>query len=214
IPALRIHAAWQMVIEEQKSILKSNEPALAMELLFFNLAYLPELLPIAQYNPPREETGNSTAANPADPGEKKSPENIGKPLDISELIPGYEPEKEESCKDFSKKDWPGFINYCRSKEGGGDSLARMLDSCESIIEQGSLKLVCNQEFIYDSLKRNGRERFIAGLIGEFFGSEMALNIINNGQKKDSSFREKALDHPVVKRLVDEFDSRIIEIKRL
>lgn len=214
IPAPRIHAAWQMVIEEQKSILKSNEPALAMELLFFNLAYLPELLPIGQYTPSRQEMSNPAAAKPADPVEKKSPENIRESLGAREAYLDHKAEKEESCGDFSEKNWPGFVNYCRSKEGAGDSLARMLGSCESIIEQGSLKIVCNQEFIYDSLKRNGRERLISSLIEEFFGSEMTLYIINNAQKKDSSFREKALDHPVVKRLVDEFDSRIIEIKRL
>lgn len=213
IPAPRIHAAWQMVIEEQKSILKSNEPALAMELLFFNLAYLPELLPIGQYTPVRQEMNSPTTTEPAEPAEKKSPEVIQDSLDANESKSGHHPEK-ESSRDLSKKDWPGFVDYCRSKEGAGDAFARMLCSCESIIEQGTLKIICKQEFIYDSLKRNGRERVISGLVEEFFGSDMGLNIVNNGQKKDSSFREKVLDHPVIKRLVDEFDSRIIEIKRM
>lgn len=214
IPAPRIHAAWQMVIEEQKSILKSNEPALAMELLFFNLAYLPELLPIGQYTPSHNEVSSTQPAKPAEPAEKKSPEFIQDSLDSSKSKSGHKPQETEPSPELPEKDWPGFINYCRSHEGAGDSFARMLGSCDSIIEQGILKIICNQEFIYDSLKKNGRERFISGLVEEFFGSDMKVKIINNGQKHDSSFREKALDHPVVKRLVDEFDSRIIEIKRI
>ena len=41
-----IHAAWQMIIDGQRRVLTSLEPALALELLLCNIAMLPRLLPL------------------------------------------------------------------------------------------------------------------------------------------------------------------------
>ena len=41
-----IHACWQMTLEGQRRVLTSLEPALALELLLLNMAYLPRLLPL------------------------------------------------------------------------------------------------------------------------------------------------------------------------
>lgn len=41
-----IHAAWQMVLEAQRRIIQSPEPAAALELLLLQLALLPRLLPL------------------------------------------------------------------------------------------------------------------------------------------------------------------------
>jgi DNA polymerase-3 subunit gamma/tau len=41
-----IHAAWQMTLEGQRRVLTSLEPALALELLLVNLAFLPRLVPL------------------------------------------------------------------------------------------------------------------------------------------------------------------------
>ncbi len=46
----RIHLSWQMVLEEAKSILKGTDPILALELVLFNLAYLPKLVPVREEN--------------------------------------------------------------------------------------------------------------------------------------------------------------------
>ncbi|MHC1711158.1 MAG: DNA polymerase III subunit gamma/tau [Solidesulfovibrio sp.] len=44
--AAHIHACWQMTLEGQRRVLTSLEPALALELLLLNMAYLPRLLPL------------------------------------------------------------------------------------------------------------------------------------------------------------------------
>lgn len=41
-----IHAAWQMILENQRRILQSYEPAAALELLLLNITLLPRLLPL------------------------------------------------------------------------------------------------------------------------------------------------------------------------
>ncbi|HWR02611.1 MAG TPA: DNA polymerase III subunit gamma/tau [Humidesulfovibrio sp.] len=42
-----IHACWQMTLDGQQRVIKSLEPAQALELLLLNLACLPDLLPLA-----------------------------------------------------------------------------------------------------------------------------------------------------------------------
>jgi DNA polymerase-3 subunit gamma/tau len=87
-----IHACWQMTIEGQRRVLTSLEPALALELLLFNLAMLPRLMSLDQLSavermrasgekkaeplPDAPETG---AANPAQAGEQKLPAENGLP---------------------------------------------------------------------------------------------------------------------------------------
>jgi DNA polymerase-3 subunit gamma/tau len=44
--AAHIHACWQMTLEGQRRVLTSLEPALSLELLLLNMAYLPRLLPL------------------------------------------------------------------------------------------------------------------------------------------------------------------------
>lgn len=44
----RIHLSWQMLLEEQKNILKSVDPMLSLEMFLFNLAYLPKLVPVSK----------------------------------------------------------------------------------------------------------------------------------------------------------------------
>ena len=48
-----IHAAWQMVLDAQRRVILSLEPASALELLLLNLALLPCLVPIEQAPPPQ-----------------------------------------------------------------------------------------------------------------------------------------------------------------
>ena len=43
-----VHAAWQMTLEGQQRVKNSLDPALALELLLLNLAYLPRLLPVSE----------------------------------------------------------------------------------------------------------------------------------------------------------------------
>lgn len=49
-----LHAGWQMVLENQRRILQSYEPAAALELLLLNLTLLPRLLPLENVMLPDE----------------------------------------------------------------------------------------------------------------------------------------------------------------
>lgn len=52
-----IHACWQMTLDGQQRVVKSLEPAQALELLLLNLACLPDLLPLDALRAPAKNGG-------------------------------------------------------------------------------------------------------------------------------------------------------------
>jgi DNA polymerase-3 subunit gamma/tau len=64
---VHIHACWQLTLEGQRRVLTSLEPSLALELLLFNLALLPRLMPLEQLsNLERLQTPGKKEPEPAD----------------------------------------------------------------------------------------------------------------------------------------------------
>ncbi len=62
--ARNIHACWQMTLEGQRRVMTSLEPALALELLLLNLAYLPQLISLENLGAPPA----SSRPGPGGPG--------------------------------------------------------------------------------------------------------------------------------------------------
>ncbi|KAF0232807.1 MAG: DNA polymerase III subunit [Desulfovibrionaceae bacterium] len=58
--ARHIHACWQMTLEGQRRVMTSLEPALALELLLLNLAYIPKLLSLDALNSANAAGGTPT----------------------------------------------------------------------------------------------------------------------------------------------------------
>lgn len=67
-----IHASWQMTLEGQRRVLTSLEPALALELLLLNLAYLPTLLPLDRIGQ-GAQTASSSAPQAPGSGAQRRP---------------------------------------------------------------------------------------------------------------------------------------------
>ncbi|WP_084502110.1 DNA polymerase III subunit gamma/tau [Fundidesulfovibrio putealis] len=71
--ARHIHACWQMTLEGQRRVMTSLEPALALELLLLNLAYIPKLLSLDALNasggtpPGRPGPGSGAGPRPISP---------------------------------------------------------------------------------------------------------------------------------------------------
>lgn len=74
-----IHAAWQMVLESQRQILTSIEPAAALELLLLNLALLPRLVSLevlsgsADASSHRTDTPGGRSVSPSPPPDRTPP---------------------------------------------------------------------------------------------------------------------------------------------
>lgn len=72
-----IHAAWQMVLDAQRRIIQSPEPAAALELLLLHLALLPRLLPLDRLPGALEETPHSPAAGQPAPARASTAQTAG-----------------------------------------------------------------------------------------------------------------------------------------
>ncbi len=95
-----IHAAWQMVLESQRQILTSIEPAAALELLLLNLALLPRLVSLevlsgtASSSPRRtNEPGGSLPPPPRTPPPPASPPRPEKAAPQPASSPAPVPER-------------------------------------------------------------------------------------------------------------------------
>jgi DNA polymerase-3 subunit gamma/tau len=70
-----IHACWQLTLEGQRRVLTSLEPAMALELLLFNLALFPRLVSLEQLSNFERKQAGGAAVSVGQPAraEKKSP---------------------------------------------------------------------------------------------------------------------------------------------
>lgn len=73
-----IHAAWQMVLESQRQVLTSIEPATALELLLLNLAVLPRLISLETVSKLSPE-GNLATNEVKESVSGRSPSTLGTP---------------------------------------------------------------------------------------------------------------------------------------
>ncbi len=62
-----LHAAWQMILDNQRPVASSQDPAAALELLLVNLALLPRLLPASLVHTEGGQAAAAPAASAASP---------------------------------------------------------------------------------------------------------------------------------------------------
>ncbi len=116
-----LHAAWQMTLENQKSITQNPEPGTALELLLLNLALLPKLLPIGSV--PQTSSEPASAQNSPDPvpaSVDEEPKSYGTTPNGTEAPIKTAPDK------GNKKDlWKEFTLFCATySEKNGNTLPK------------------------------------------------------------------------------------------
>lgn len=93
-----LHAAWQLVLNSQRSIAQSPEPGVVLELLLLNMAQLPQLLPV--------EAAKISVKTQTNECEKPAAENKQTEWHLAETA-----EYNASETKFAK-DWDMFRSYC------------------------------------------------------------------------------------------------------
>ncbi len=212
IPAPLIHAGWQMVVEERKNILKSNEPSQDLELLFFNLAYLPDLLPVEEFR-----TGPACNHVPvrdyAQTGKAGSEKGDAHGCSSTPFPDETDSRMKTVSSENNDRDIKGFLRFVRSRPGFPEHLIRMLDSCQLQLMDKVLSIACRQDFIFDNIRKNGREALISDLAVQYFGPEVKVEFVNHDSDNNSDLKDRALNHPVVKKIINDFEAKIVEIKK-
>jgi DNA polymerase-3 subunit gamma/tau len=219
----RIHASWQMTLEGQRRILTSVEPALALELLLLNLAYLPDLLPLQQMQTENTKASSEVqrtqhendAALINNDQERAGKKKVG---DFADQDKEDFAEKNREGKEVEeKKDWQGFLNYFRNKVNQEKGLEHLppLGQIQGEIKGKTLELHCPNKFLAQRLEEKAKFKQLQNLVDDFFEQQMDIQIINTASSRTEDRRqlkEKVLSNPYVQEVIDEFGAQVLEVR--
>ena len=234
-----IHACWQMVLEGQRRVMTSPEPALALELLLLNLASLPDLLDLeglAAMPSGSAPQGGGSSGPGAGPGTepKAGPGSQGSsgPHGFSgsrgsqaqgqtrapspqaappDPAPAPSPEKAAPAPD-GLRTVEGFQAWLveLNGKGGGAPLLKEVD----LAQDGSKLLArCRTRFGYDQLLDPVQRKKVEERVREYFGAGTVLVILLNEAPRPKS-REELMaelgEHPAVRRVAETFGARVVD----
>jgi DNA polymerase-3 subunit gamma/tau len=226
-----LHACWQMTLEEQRRILASMDPALALELLVLNLAYLPSLVPMQDLGvgpgsggTPAASSGQAppvaglasepdrtypTAGEPAQGG-RGTPSEAEQPQKASSAPP--EPSSEAEATSGSHKDWQGFLSFLARKETQGLPGFRL---SKGRVEGNTVRVTC-PNYLVKRMEDPERYQKLLDLAREYFGWEVNLeleceNTSSSGGSRD--LKSRVMNDPKVQNVMQQFQAKVVEIKR-
>jgi len=237
-----LHACWQMTLEEQRRILTSMDPALALELLLLNLAYIPSLVPVQDLEIGPGSTGSTGSAGSA--GTSGTPgtgaaaaTSQGKPSAAgfaSEPAAKYpaaeEPEqgtsggapeaKQEEASPHpesppkppadSGRDWNGFLQFMAGKQTKGLPGFRL---SKGRIEGNTVRVTC-PNYLVKRMQDSERYQKLLELVREYFGGEVDLQLeCENSNSGTSDLKSKVMSDPAVQNVLQQFQAKVVEIKR-
>lgn len=195
-----VHAAWQMTLESQRKVLTSMEPALVLELLLLNLAFLPQLLSLESMSIPsagQAQAGSAPQkADPQGPGLKSESRPDFKPQPKSSVAnqvrepspppltpaapkPTQAPRPAEQDSPLSgPKTWEGFVAYCQQPPDQGRAVLG-LDKCQGQRHEQELVISSAHSYLCTRL-----EQFLprlSHLAREYFGQPLKLRIVTGAE---------------------------------
>jgi DNA polymerase-3 subunit gamma/tau len=219
LPLAQIHAAWQMTLEGQRQVISSADPGLALELLLFNIAFLPDLLPLGQGGASPDSGANkqNKAPGPA----SSSREQKKTPIESSEDF-GAKSREEESAalnshqeqQSGQAKDWKGFLQYL--KQTSYQEQLPGLHLVQGQVQESKLQIYC-PSFWRERLQAKGGERLLQKAAQEYFQNSLELEVVqknnhNSAKAANQNLEQTVRQDPVVQRLLQEFQGTILQVK--
>ncbi len=227
-----LHACWQMTLEEQRRILTSMDPALALELLLLNLAYIPSLVPVQDLEVGPGSggtagtggtpgTGAATATprgNPAAAGLASEPAAKYPAAGESEQVASGgapEAEQEQALPDTgppadSRRDWQGFLQFMSRKETKGLPGFRL---SKGKIEGNTVRVTC-PNYLVKRMQDRERYQRLLDLVREYFGREVDLELqCENNSSNTSDLKARVMNDPVVQNVLQQFQAKVVEIRK-
>ncbi len=211
----QIHAAWQMLVNTQTSIDRLQDPVLHLELLFVNMAYLPDLIPITRSKEIIENrdiqmdlgTGDDSIYQ-EEVSLAKRPE--GADLDKKENYKALTSEtRSRGAQQNAPKTWKGFLDFLERDKKIKEF--PHVHICDGKIEGNNVFIKC-PEFWLTRLKSDpNRYLLFQDMVKDFFGKNIKLvfNIIQNQDK--NSIKKKVMQDPIVQEVIDKFNARLVDV---
>lgn len=203
----QVHAAWQMTLEGQKRVVSSPDPALALELMLMNLAFLPELLGIGQ----KRCNSGSGAAPGTGQRQGDSDQRSGQEAASPEPEQSLEASPAASDGQDGEKTWQGFVRTLRA---GKEKVLPNLHLVQGRMEGNHLKLHC-PGFLAQRLQDRDKMAWLQKRVEAYFGSGLEISICHQGNDTGQDFQQrkkKIEDDPVVKEVIEQFSARIVDVQ--
>jgi DNA polymerase-3 subunit gamma/tau len=241
LPLARIHASWQMTLEGQKRVLSSMDPALSLELLLMNIAYLPELVQVGEAgtvragkpdadggaSPPTPPpaagaagsgpgagpgTGRSGRLGPAAGGQARADGTGAAVTGESAPSPGDDAPSPGEEEAPQGRGWEGFVRFVRERQNGVN--LPNLHLVQGRKQPGKLELQCPR-FLDERLKEQQKFLRLQEMAREYFGEPLDIEITCAERKNGcdgAGLKEKVLNDPVVRSCIDQFQAKVLEVR--
>jgi len=200
--ARHIHASWQMTLEGQRRVMTSLEPALALELLLLNLAYVPRLLSL------------ENLARPSKPG---APQPL--PRQRAKEAPKETPAVREAGQPLGPPSWDDFSAYLRAQTLTPilkAALPHLTGEFQIGASGAQLTITCANDFQAGQVNdKNGNLTQLQSLADAYFACPVRLEIMIGAAKKQLSqqeLRAKAEDTPLFKEARETLGAYVIDVR--
>ena len=201
----QIHAAWQMTLEGQKRVVASPDPALALELMLMNLAFLPQLMGVeAEQGNPAPVSLKRPAGAPQNEGKEK--DNKAQKPSVSQACSASSPEGAQY-----NRDWPGFLRFVRSNQ---DKVLPNLHMVQGRKNGDRLELSC-PGYMTQRLQDDNKMAWLKERVKEYFGAPMHIEICQMGGEKGlegQELKKKILNEPSVQEAMEKFSARVVDVQ--
>lgn len=208
-----IHAAWHMVLESQRQVLTSLEPAAALELLLLNLSLLPRLLSLEQLSGHLEQAvPKAPVPQTAEPASKAPPTRVHTPPPSPEAEAAQAPAPAAAMPD-NEPDWQGFLLACADLDEPDAALLRRvhLDKCEGVFSAQGLVLQAMADTHFEQLSSAACQKVVAKALEKYCGKTVPLRIDppKNPYRSESEVKQELEQHPLIQDLKRHFDASIL-----
>lgn len=200
----QIHAAWQMTLEGQKRVVASPDPALALELMLMNLAFLPELVGVGQ-------SGSGLGVKPAPRqggGEEHRHHGVQTQSETGQKKAGHQ---HTSIPPAKTKSWKDFVSSVQSRK---DKVLPYLHMIDGRLNGDQLELRC-PGYMAQRLQDQNKMNWLRDRVNEYFGSRVQINVYQikgNGDQNVQELKKKILNEPVVKEAIAQFGAKIVDVE--
>ncbi len=201
----RIHAAWQMTLEGQKRVASSPDPALALELMLVNLAFLPELIGV----------GQAGSGSKPKPGRRQEGDGEAKRVRGMQAVSG--PGQKNGGKGYSGpssaggQNWKDFVTSVQSRK---DKVLPHLHLIQGRLEGDQLELRCSG-YMAQRLQDQNKMHWLRERVNEYFGSNVQINVHQmegNEEQNVQELKKKILNEPAVKEAIAQFGAKVVDVQ--
>ncbi len=221
-PNIRLSALPKTALEMAFLKIDQINPALTIDMLIQSIDQLKDNLAKGAMDPPPSIKAPETAVNIAEKPVAIHPQDRAAedtdPKSQTMAFEHKEPEKADLSSGDALEKWNRIVHWVSKKK---PSIASILQKCRLVeIKKGGIEIeVAGNGYEISALKKN--QPFLEEVCLDYFNQKMELKMVANiksdkkrqeGIKKETSEKQRALRHPLVADAVEIFGGKVNDVK--